>query len=817
MKQVLLTGIFVCLLAMGLPAQNSGKKIHVECRILDRDSNYVENANAYLSENSGTKRYVMGSDGFFLQNAGVYNILIQAAGYYDYADVIMITADSVLTIYLNENVVEHNNVTVKAIHVREKSGFVSSKLSARQIASGNFGQDFTYLLGNTPSSVSTSDAGAGIGYTGIRIRGSDGTRINVTINGIPINDAESHGVFWVNMPDLASSTSSVQVQRGVGSSTIGSGAFGANINIQNTELSAKPVLRMQQSFGSFATSRSTLQFGTGRLGNFNFGGRLSRIVSDGYIDRGASDLHAFQFNLNFSRSKWDVNLLSFGGKEKTYQSWYGTPESRVKGDVAGMNNFADRNYLSDADRQNLLNSGRTYNYYTYDNQTDNYWQNHYQLHVAREIYPYLIFKNSAFLTSGKGYYEEFKPGAAFVKYGVSDYTSGTDTVTTTDLVRQRWLDNIYYGSFSTLNYKKKNLDIIGGISYTKYTGSHFGKVIWAEIAKPFGKDYKYYSSESVKSELNAFGKGNIRINKSILVDVEAQVRKIGYRSLGNDNDLKQINFDTNYLFFNPKIGLVCELKGGQKIYGSYSIGQREPVRSDFIDHNRQGLPKPEFLQDIELGYVLKQKKTMFQANLYNMVYRNQLVLTGELNDVGSSLRRNVASSYRRGIEIILNKQLYEKLSLEANMTLSSNKIKNFEDIYYNYDSGTVIKETYKLTDIAFSPSVIGYIGISDRHLRGLELNLNCKYVGKQYLDNTLNKSRSLDDYYTLNFSFQKAFQLPGKGEITVRGMINNFSGIFYSNNGYTYKYVYSGNLITENFYYPQSGINFMFGLDFKFL
>lgn len=812
-----MTGILVCLLSMGLPAQNSVKKIHVECRIADPDSNQVENANAYLSESSGSKRYVMSIDGFYIQNAGTYNLLIQAAGYYDHTEVVMITDDTVLSVILKENVVEHNNVTVKAIQVREKSGFVSSKLSTRQISSVNFGQDFTYLLGNTPSSVSTSDAGAGIGYTGIRIRGSDGTRINVTINGIPVNDAESHGVFWVNMPDLASSTSSVQVQRGVGSSTIGSGAFGANINIQNTELSAKPMLRMQQSFGSFATSRSTLQFGTGRLGNFNFGGRLSRIVSDGYIDRGASDLHAFQFNLNYSRSKWDVNLLSFGGKEKTYQSWYGTPESRVKGDVAGMNNFADRNYLSDDDRQNLLNSGRTYNYYTYNNQTDNYWQNHYQLHVAREINPYWIFKSSAFLTSGKGYYEEFKPDAEFVKYGVPDYTSGTDTVTSTDLVRQRWLDNIYYGSFSTLNYKKKNLDIIGGISYTNYTGSHFGKVIWAEIAKPFGKDYKYYNSESVKSELNAFGKGNVRINKNIIVDIEAQVRKIGYRSLGNDNDLKQINFDTNYLFFNPKIGLVWELKSGQRIYGSYSVGQREPVRSDFIDHNRQGLPKPEHLRDIELGYVLKQKKTLFQVNLYNMVYRNQLVLTGELNDVGSSLRRNVAGSYRRGIELILNKQLHQKLSLEANMTLSSNKIKNFEDIYYNYDSGTVVKETYKLTDIAFSPSVIGYIGISDRHLRGLELNLNCKYVGKQYLDNTLNKSRSLDAYYTLNFSFQKAFQLPGKGEINIRGLINNFSGIFYSNNGYTYKYVYSGNLITENFYYPQSGINFMFGLDFKFL
>lgn len=817
MKQIVLSVLMLCFFSQNMHAQKKSSSIRVQCRILDADSTDIENANAAFESASGSVFSSVGTEGIYLPGKGVYKLLVQAVGYYDQRLSFGLYADTLLTVYLRENVVEHNNVTVKAIHVREKSGFVYSKLTARQISAANLGQDLTYLLGNTPSAVSTSDAGTGIGYTGIRIRGSDGTRINVTINGVPVNDAESHGVFWVNMPDLASSASQIQVQRGVGSSTIGSGAFGANINIQNTELSAKPFLQLQQSAGSFNTVRSTLQFGTGRLGSVVFGGRLSRIVSDGYIDRGASDLQAFQFNLNFLRNKWSINAVSFGGKEKTYQSWYGTPESRVNGDVAEMNRFADRNYLSDAERSRLLNSGRTYNYYTYPNQTDNYWQNHYQLHIARELKPHWLFKSSNFVTTGKGYYEEFKADASFAAYGVADYSSGSDTVTATDLVRQRWLDNVFFGSFTTLNYQKGKLDLIGGLSYTEYRGKHFGDVIWASLAQPFGKDFRYYSSTSRKTEYNGFVKGNVKITKRLQADLEMQARHIQYRSEGNDNDLKRINFDTGYLFFNPKIGLVFDVEKGKRIYGSYSIGQREPVRSDFIDNAGGNMPSPEFLQDLELGFIYRRKTVFIQLNMYHMDYRNQLVLTGELNDVGSSLRRNVPKSFRQGIELMLQYQPVDKLTLEGNMTLSRNRIAVFDDIYYNYDSGTIISDRYEQTDIAFSPSVIGFVGVSDRHLRGLELNLNCKYVGKQYLDNTLNKFRSLDAYYTLNFSFQKAFKLPGKGQIMLKGMVSNLTGIFYSNNGYTYKYVYSGNLITENFYYPQSRTAFMLGLDFKIL
>ena len=817
MKQIVFSVLILCFFSQNTLAQKKGSSIRVKCRIQNADSIDIENADAVFESAEGRVFTSLGAGVYLLPRKGVYTLQVQAVGYYDQNYKFSFFSDTQFTVYLRENVVEHNNVTVKAIHVREKSGFVYSKLTARQISAANLGQDLTYLLGNTPSAVSTSDAGTGIGYTGIRIRGSDGTRINVTINGVPINDAESHGVFWVNMPDLASSASQIQVQRGVGSSTIGSGAFGANINIQNTEVAAKPFLHLQQSVGSFATARSTLQFGTGRIGSLSFGGRLSRIVSDGYVDRGSSNLQAFQFNLNFLKKKWSINAVSFGGKEKTYQSWYGTPESRVKGDLEEMNRFADRNYLNDEERSRLLNSGRTYNYYTYANQTDNYWQNHYQLHIAREIKPHWLFKSSNFVTTGKGYYEEFKADASFAAYGVANYSSGSDTITSTDLVRQRWLDNVFFGSFTTLNYQKGKLDVIGGLSFTEYRGKHFGDVIWASIAKPFGKDYRYYSSSSRKTEYNGFVKGNLKITKNLQADMELQARQIRYKSEGNDNDLKRINFDTGYLFFNPKLGLVFDVAKGKRLYGSYSIGQREPVRSDFIDNAGGNLPLPEFLQDLELGFIYKGKNAAIQFNMYHMAYRNQLVLTGELNDVGSSLRRNVPKSFRQGIELMLQYQPSDKLALEGNLTLSRNRIAVFDDIYYNYDSGTIVKDRYEQTDIAFSPSVIGFIGVTDRHLRGLELNLNCKYVGRQYLDNTLNKFRSLDAYYTLNFAFQKTFKLPGKGQLTLKGAASNLTGIFYSNNGYTYKYVYSGNLITENFYYPQSRIAFLLGLDFKFL
>jgi iron complex outermembrane receptor protein len=819
-QQAVLWGILFCLFSNAVFAQQ--KPLYkLSCTVKVPENLELESYTIQVFDTEmSLKKESIGAADFLLPN-GVYFIEVLAPGFRHDRLRVFLEKDYAVEIVLQENVLDRQNHTVKAIQVREKNGYAFTPVTAKQLSRINLGQDFTYLIGNTPSALTTSDAGSGVGYTGIRIRGSDATRINVTINGIPINDAESHGVFWVNMPDLASSTSSVQIQRGAGSSTLGSGAFGANINIQNLNQSALPFLQLQQSIGSFNTFKSTLQFGTGKLGNFNFSGRLSKINSDGYIDRAASDLKAFQFNLSYTQKTWSITALSFGGKEKTYQSWYGTPESRIKNDVQGMNDYADRNYLSAADRDNLLNSGRTYNYYNYKNQTDNYWQNHYQLHLFKTINQKLNFKSSFFTSTGKGFYEECKSDAAFAKYGVANFTNNTDTILSTDLVRQRWLDNIYYGNFSSLNYKNNKTDFIAGISISQYDGKHHGDVIWASIAQPFGKDFRYYQSKSKKTELNTFAKLNYRFSPKLQADAEFQVRNIQYSGSGNDNDLKAIQFDVNYLFMNPKLAMVYEFNSKSRVYSSFSVANREPVRSDIIDNSKTEQPKSENLKDLELGYIIKEKLKMFQFNFYNMQYANQLVLTGELNDVGSSLRRNVKNSYRRGIELIVQYPLIQKtkfnLSLDANLNLSANKIKAFEDVYYNYDSNTVVKDLYKNTDIAYSPNAIGFLGLNFYHQSNLDLQTNVKYVGPQYLDNTSNASRKLEAYYTVNMALQKTFNLKNQSQLVIKALLNNMNGIFYSNNGYTYKYVYSGKLITENFYYPQSRINFMFGLDFKFL
>ena len=435
-QQAVLWGILFCLFSNAAFAQQ--KPVYkLSCTVKVPENSELESYTIQVFDTAmSLKKESIGAADFLLPY-GVYYIEVLAPGFRHDRVRVFLEKDRSTEIVLLENVVDRQNHTVKAIQVREKNGYAFTPVTAKQLSRINLGQDFTYLIGNTPSALTTSDAGSGVGYTGIRIRGSDATRINVTINGIPINDAESHGVFWVNMPDLASSTSSVQIQRGAGSSTLGSGAFGANINIQNLSQSALPFLQLQQSIGSFNTFKSTLQFGTGKLGNFNFSGRLSKINSDGYIDRAASDLKAFQFNLSYTQKTWSITALSFGGKEKTYQSWYGTPESRIKNDVQGMNDYADRNYLSAAARDNLLNSGRTYNYYNYKNQTDNYWQNHYQLHLFKTISQKLNFKSSFFTSTGKGFYEEYKSDAAFAKYGVANFTNNTDTILSTDLVRQR--------------------------------------------------------------------------------------------------------------------------------------------------------------------------------------------------------------------------------------------------------------------------------------------------------------------------------------------------------------------------------------------
>jgi iron complex outermembrane receptor protein len=692
----------------------------------------------------------------------------------------------------------------------------------------NFGKDLPFLLESTPSVVTTSDAGAGVGYTGIRIRGVDASRINVTINGIPVNDPESHDVYWVNMPDLTSSISDMEIQRGIGTSTNGAASFGANLNIKTDNISANSYGILDNSYGSFNTLKNTIKAGTGLInGKFSMDVRLSQILSDGYIDRATSNLKSYYVSGAYVGKKSVVKALAFSGKEITYQSWYGTPESRITGNIDSMNAYADRNYLSDEERANLLNSGRTYNYYTYGNQVDNYQQDNYQLHFTHRFNPKLVLNVAGHYTYGRGYYEEYRKGDDLSSYGLDTVFAGDDTITQSDLIRRRWLDNDFIGSVYSLTYSDKDLQLIFGGSANTYIGRHFGEVIWARFASNGELGDRYYDEVGQKSELSNYLKASYKWKKfNFLGDL--QFRHIDYSFVGNDQVdgvIKDIEQNVTFNFFNPKFLIsytLSERQFNQNVFLSYGIGNREPVRRDFRQSTPQSRPKAERMRDLEVGYILSAKRFNFLTNLYFMDYTNQLILTGEINDVGGYTRTNVKDSYRAGIELtsryLLLSEVNQDLSIEAGITLSRNKIQLFNeyvDAYSDtepyYTQQVILHEN---TDLAFSPTVNAFGGINYSY-KGLTCNWTTKYVGRQFLDNTSNKYRSINPFTFSNLTV--SFLIPNKltKELSLGLQVNNIFNAMYENNGYTFSYIYNGEMTTENFYYPQAGRNFMVRLNIK--
>jgi iron complex outermembrane recepter protein len=713
---------------------------------------------------------------------------------------IEITADKANQIALKKSNFLQDEVVVRATRADENSAMAYSNVSAAELGKSNLGQDMPQLLNFTPSVVTTSDAGAGIGYTGIRIRGSDATRVNVTVNGIPINDSESQGTFWVNMPDFASSVNSVQIQRGVGTSTNGAGAFGGSVNMQTNTFESKAYGEAHASGGSFGTLKTTLKFGSGLLGGkFTLDGRLSRIVSDGFIDRASSNLLSAYFSAGYFGKKSFARFNYFTGNEKTYQSWYGTPESRVNGSEAEMKAFIDRNYLSTADANNLLNSGRTYNYYTYDNQTDNYAQDHFQLITNHRLTEAWNLDLNAHYTYGRGYFEEFRPGADLVNYGI------TNSLKSVDVIRRKWLDNDFYGSTFALNYTgSQKIKFTFGGAWNRYVGRHFGV-----LQDPFpGREW--YRSRSQKTDLNLYAKGNIMLSSALNAYVDLQYRTVGYRMLGTADKFLPIDSDNTYSFFNPKFGLTHQLSEKSKVYGSVSAGSKEPSRQDFVD-NAAGAPRPEFLQDYELGYERSGQKYGFQLNGYFMNYQDQLVLTGAVNSTGDAIRTNVESSYRLGIEAALNYQISKRLLWSGNLTLSQNRIRQFKEEIIDYDTYDIAFINHENTDIAYSPSVIAGNTLT-YSVGAFEASLLSKFVGKQYLDNTSDDARSLNAYTTQDIRLKYTLK---KGPVLTL-LLNNVLNEMYSSNGYTYSYRFAGATTTENFYYPQAGFNFLLGASIRF-
>jgi len=687
-------------------------------------------------------------------------------------------------------------VEVLAIRAGEKAPFAKTDLSKKDIEKNNLGQDIPFLLNQTPSVVVNSDAGNGVGYTGIRIRGTDAARINVTLNGIPYNDAESQGTFFVDLPDFSSSANSIQVQRGVGTSSNGAGAFGGTINLFTNELNKKFYASTNNSVGSFNTWKNNIQFGSGLLGkHFTVDGRVSSIRSDGYIDRAKSNLQSFYLSTAFVNEKNSLRLNVFSGKEKTYQAWNGVAE-----------------YLLETDRTNNP-SGTEKPGEPYNNEVDDYTQTHYQLFYNHKFNSLWKGNIAAFLTRGKGYYEQYKANKKLADYNLPDYFDGTNTIKRTDLVRRLWLDNYFYGTIFSLQYQKNKTQFIFGGGYNTYDGKHYGQIKWAAVQAAVPKNHRWYDLTAYKKDFSIYNKWIQQWSSHWHSFIDVQFRNIDYRIHGfRDNPALQI--DENYSFLNPKFGITYSNKNWQA-FASYALAGKEPNRDDFEAGNTEQ-PKPERLHDIELGVEKKGINYSFAANMYYMMYKNQLVLTGKINDVGAYTRTNIDKSYRAGIELQGNVKIASWINASANITFSENKIKNYTEYLDDYDNGGQQTNFYSKTTISFSPAVIAGGSINFIPVKNGEISFISKYVGRQYLDNTAQRSRSLNPYYLQDIRLSYLIEHKIFKETNLILQLNNVFNKKYEPNGYSFSYIYGGDLTTENFYFPMAGFNFMVGVNLKF-
>jgi iron complex outermembrane receptor protein len=678
-----------------------------------------------------------------------------------------------------------DEVLIKAIRVDAISPVTHSNLTKKEIAKRNLGQDIPVLMNFMPNVVTTTDAGAGVGYTGIRVRGSDATRVNVTINGIPYNDAESMGTYWVDLPDFASSVESLQLQRGVGTSINGAGAFGASLNLLTDAVSEEASAEISNSFGSYGTRKHTLKFSTGKLNkHFEIAGRLSKIKSDGYVDRAFSDLTSYFLQASYVDDNTLIKALVFGGFEETYQAWYGLTADELKED-------------------------RRQNPYTYDNEVDHYNQDHYQLLWNQRLNDNWSTNIAIHYTYGRGYYEQYKADRDFADYGFTPILIGGETINVTDIIQRKWLDNDFYGTTFSLNYNN-NLDfnLTFGGAWNKYEGDHFGEVIWTQYASDSEIRERFYDNYGNKTDFNLFTKAKYNVNDKLSVFGDIQIRKVNYEAIG-DFDI----VDDSFSFFNPKAGITYILNDNNNLYLSYARANREPNRTDYENGN----PRPETLNDFELGWRVKNEKISVNSNLYYMKYKDQLVLTGALDLVGSPIRANIGNSYRFGLEVDAKIKLSDKFSVQPNIAISTNKNKGFitskdDEII---DLGN--------TNIAFSPSIVAGNIFNFNPIENLQFSLLSKYVDEQYMANIDNDNSKLNDYFVSDFNINYEIK-PNSivKSIVLSLLVNNIFNKEYVSNGYygTYDDTWSvpGETTTLDYagYYPQATTNFLIGATLKF-
>ncbi|MFV0247676.1 MAG: TonB-dependent receptor [Tenacibaculum sp.] len=719
---------------------------------------------------------------------GIYNVELSFMGYVPLMQRVELNDNKTLLFKLRSNNFVLDQALVSAVRVKDDAPISHVNLTKEEISQRNLGQDLPVLLNYLPSVTYSSDAGAGIGYTYMRIRGTDATRTNVTINGIPYNDAESQGSFWVNLADFASSVQNLQVQRGVGTSTNGAAAFGASINILTDAISEEAKAEISNSFGSYSSRKHTLKFSTGKISDkYELAGRLSNIYSDGYIDRAFSDLKSYFLQGSYQGDKTLIKALVFGGKEKTYQAWFGLSAEQLAED-------------------------RRQNPYTYDNETDNYWQDHYQLHWNERFSNNWSVNLGLNFTRGKGYFEQFKENSPVVAYNAIVEPTEIDAfgLPVTDLIVRRWLDNKFYVLTAGIEYKKNKLEITNGFLYSKYKGEHFGEVIWAKkFADKASIRDRYYFSKALKQDFSIFSKATFAISAKLKAFLDLQGRVIIYKTDELTSDINPIDINSRFNFFNPKFGLTYNIDKQNSLYASYARANREPNRNDF--ENGQNV-KHETLNDCELGWRLNNRKIMLNANLYYMLYKNQLIETGGLNDVGAYLRENIKDSYRFGLELNAKMKISDKLELSQNITLSSNKINNF---ILNRDG---VQQNIGTTNIAFSPNIIAGNTTTYQVSSKLHFALLSKYVGEQYLSNTDTEASKLSSYYTSDFTVSYEFKMQHLFKsILFTGLINNMFNKEYTDRGYTYLNTWTGPKSFEvQGYYPQATRNFLIGINLSF-
>lgn len=761
-------------------------------KIYDENKEPLASASVFIkNSNNGTSSDIDGTYQLKVPQ-GTYKIEVRFIGYKSASKTVLLAnKNAIVDFYLQPENNVLDEVLVAAVRVKPNSPVTHSNLSKKEIAKRNLGQDIPILLNYLPSVVTSSDAGAGVGYTYINVRGSNAERVNVTINGIPYNDAESQGTFWVNMGDFASSTQSLQLQRGVGTSTNGTAAFGASLNILTDAISEKSFAEISNSFGSYNTKKHTVKFSTGKMNDhLEISGRMSKIYSDGYIDRASTDLKSYFLQASYVNETTLIKVLTFGGKEKTYQAWYGIDASQ-------------------------LATNRRQNPYTYENEIDNYQQDHYQFHWNEKLNENWSTNIGLNYTKGQGYFEQFKADEDATDYnGIVTATNGSGE---TDVIVRRWLDNTFYVANFNANYKKEGLEIISGFSYSNYNNDHFGEVIWAkEFAPTANIRDRYYESATKKKDFSVFSKATFNVTENLIVYADLQIRNVNYSTIGLTSDRAPIQVDENFTFFNPKFGATYTIDDTQHLYFSFGVANKEPNRNDF----ENGITTHENLNDYELGWRFKNESVTLNTNVYYMLYKNQLVLTGAIDGVGAPVRATSGKSYRLGLEIDAEVKLTNKLSVRPNIAFSDNKNTDFVSSVHG------VLTDFGKTDISFSPSIIAGNAFVFSPDENLQFSFLSKYVGKQYMSNlnsTVSNTDVLDSYFTsdLNFTYilktQNVFS-----EIVFTGLVNNIFDKEYVDRGYYYTYddtwsVPGGTTTLDGAgYYPQATRNFLVGVTLKF-